>query len=564
MRYLASLFVFLAFFFLGRIALADGPKLLSEAEIRQRIQQKALMPSLGLELFDILTKPVPEEAAPVAGTLALVEVRGNRGLAIQRRLAQMGSTGDAAADDMVNRSRFQTMQVAAQAAFHLQFLTGLARPNADSDYKAATQLLAGVVGKGADGAFDRLNQDYLVWWGQEQYSLVIKRDLRKLLQRGLNSPDANARLRVLHAGLRLHPVETRSEFWTLDLEEKGADALEGEAATLARKKDAEEARKNRMRGFFDARDRAQNEVYLEFLPQYLLAAQKEQGAGVARLIAGTQLRDTRVVAQILTWKLQKVKDVNELAEALWVELVDAAYSRFNRSGKLGDPNGNPLEAFSNQSTADEVNPEEVLFANVFGTAITIAEGALQHRTAELFAALMKKLKSETSLSTYAFVVETLIFHLDKKFNEESAAAPLVVEHAETLLTSLVDFLGPTNPTFAERPWRADLQARAQYVLEEAILRKLGWFPPTAEVISQAVGVVRRELQSTPASQMSHHGRAAFRLLTETPELFLGEAIQSARTNPHAVLGDETNSRAYEACVVEILSLYERLPPPQNQ
>ena len=398
--------------------------------------------------------------------------------------------------------------------------------------------------QGADGAFDTSNQAYLVWWGQTQFVLQLKNELRVVLDRGLRSANAHTRLRALHAGLRILPVETRADFWQL--------GLEGEE---------EEPKKNRMRNFLDARDLAQNELYLEFLPRYLELAKREQAAGVARLIAGTQLRDNQVVAQVLNWKLKQVENITELADALWVELVDAAYSRFNRSGKLGTPEGNPMEAFRNESTAKLIDTAEELFAQVFGAALIIADTRLNRQGPALLAALLKKIEGNTGLSTIAFVIETLLFHLDKKFNEDTPAGPLVVNHAEGFLTPLVAFLGPATEPLKARPWRHDVQNRAQYVLEEAILRRLGWFPPNASVITQAVGVVRGELQRGPAESMSHQGRAAFRLLTETPDLFLGEVIQSAKANPHAVLGDAAVAREYEACVIAILDLYDKVPPP---
>ncbi len=532
--------------------LADPPKLLTRAEIEQNIRAHAPIPELGVELFALLVResePATLTAAPAAAAannLVPVLSAPSTGLAIQQRLSVILSTGDRATDQALETLRKRTLQIAMQAALHFKFQSDIAQPDADRDYKRGIEMLKVVVGKGADGVFDALNQAYLFEWGKVQYENELKLKLRALLTRGLASPDANARLGYLHAGLRLLPVESRTDFWQL--------GLAGES---------QDPKKARMREFIGVRDKVQTEIYLEFLPLYLSQAHSTQGAGVMKLIAGTQLRDTLVVAEVLNWKFKQIDNPTELAAAVWGELQDAAYSRFNRSGKLSDPQANPLEAFKNEGTPDAPDVEENFFSDVLTAALAVAETKLNGQTEIFLGALFQHLVQATDSPIYAFVLETLLFHIDKKFNEEGTAAALVIEHIQPFLTQLDSFLGPETVGLQKREWRLALQEKTRYVLEEAILRKLGWFPPTPAIISEAMTLLRGELATGPTIPLSHTGRAAFRLLTDTPELFLPEVLSGTRLNPHAVLGNDTTAANYEACVHLLLDLYENLPPKEN-
>jgi hypothetical protein len=281
-----------------------------------------------------------------------------------------------------------------------------------------------------------------------------------------------------------------------------------------------------------------------------------------KLIAGTQLRDPNVVSIILSWQIWKLTAVEDLVNLLWVEWVDAAFSRFNSSGKLKDPEYNPLEAFKNESNSEGDNPEEILFSSVFGEALRMAEGPLGQKTEALFDGLLNQLKKNTQLGTFAFVIETMLFHLDKKFNEEGIASDLVIRHCHKFLSQLDAFLSDENSGVGKRAWRESLRWKVRYVQEEAIIRKRGWFPPTQEVMAQAAHLLQGELAQGSGTELSPDGRSALRLLTDTPEMFLSHVVQGIQANPQETLGDDGFLQAYKTCAQLVVGLFDALPPPQ--
>lgn len=534
-----------AVFFIASFGYADGeaehqvPVIPSTTHIRTTLKEKSPIPEFSLSLFDTFVSG--RDQTQVLRITGPQQVSANQIIPmgssrinelVARASEHVRSTGDEGFDNALEKLRVRASNMAFQAALY-DSLRALHDGSATVPNFAALEKYFKSIedNRGDDGHFFGLNRDFLIAVAVEQYRAEFSLVLEHKLTEFARNPEKNNAAGFKEA-IEKMPIEGREIVW------KVAEKLE-------------ETR----REFYRIQEEVRDGLALKFLPAYIDNFSTQEFDYVLSLITN-KLRDLKLSAPVVNWCLQNARNSEDLLALLHNELTDATYIRF-RSLKLNDPNADPYTSIPHQHEDDKPLPEEPFFTDVLRAILHLSETKFQANRRTMISRVFRGLLKSKPVSIN-FRIETLFRHIELMLGDGTH-----LEEWDQILRDVGSLIAiqAANEDSPVHMCGKNHAEQIQYLREEIVIRRKGWFPPTSSTFPEIFEILHNNANlnggKTPEDPVAAMELAAARrALIDISTQVLSEVNNESTKEGARFLRSRDRSIALGTCLAGLLQAWQ--------